>query len=105
MANVRFTTDQNNAIVTNGTPLIVSAAAGSGKTAVLVERVMRMIVEGDVNITDLIVVTFTEAAAGEMRAKITRAILEKLEEDPKNLRLRRQLALIPRAKKHIRPYK
>ena len=98
MANVKFTTDQNNAIVTNGTPLIVSAAAGSGKTAVLVERVMRMIVEGDVNITDLIVVTFTEAAAGEMRAKITRAILEKLEEDPKNLRLRRQLALIPRAK-------
>ena len=53
MANVKFTTDQNNAIVTNGTPLIVSAAAGSGKTAVLVERVMRMIVEGDVNITDL----------------------------------------------------
>ena len=98
MANVKFTTDQNNAIVINGTPLIVSAAAGSGKTAVLVERVMRLIVEGDVNIIDLIVVTFTEAAAGEMRAKITRAILEKLEEDPKNLRLRRQLALIPRAK-------
>ncbi|MBQ6934235.1 MAG: helicase-exonuclease AddAB subunit AddA [Clostridia bacterium] len=98
MANVNFTPEQHNAIVTNGTPLIVSAAAGSGKTAVLVERVMRMILEGGINITDLIVVTFTEAAAGEMRAKITRAILEKLEEDPKNLRLRRQLALIPRAK-------
>ena len=59
---------------------------------------MRMILEGGVNVTDLIVVTFTEAAASEMRSKITTAILERLENDPKNTRLKRQLSLMPRAK-------
>lgn len=98
MAKMQFTDDQNSAIVTKNIPVIVSAAAGSGKTAVLVERVMRTIIEDGINVSDLIVVTFTEAAASEMRSKITNAILERLEEEPQNTRLRRQLTLMPQAK-------
>ena len=95
---VEFTNEQKQAIEHRNSPLIVSAAAGSGKTAVLVERVMCMITRGETDISNLIVVTFTEAAASEMKNKITSAILEKLEENPQNTLLRRQLALVPTAK-------
>lgn len=95
---INFTSEQRSAIDIRNSSLIVSAAAGSGKTAVLVERVMSMIIGGEADISDLIVVTFTEAAASEMKNKITSAILKELEERPKNKQLLRQLSLMSQAK-------
>ncbi len=92
-----FTKEQQNAIDARTESLIVSAAAGSGKTTVLVERVMQMILGGEADISSLIIVTFTEAAASEMKNKISTAISNKLEEDPGNTFLKRQLALMSRA--------
>ena len=86
-----FTKEQQNAIDARTESLIVSAAAGSGKTTVLVERVMQMILGGEADISRLIIVTFTEAAASEMKNKISTAISNKLEEDPGNTFLKRQL--------------
>ena len=64
-----FTKEQQNAIDARTESLIVSAAAGSGKTTVLVERVMQMILGGEADISSLIIVTFTEAAASEMKTR------------------------------------
>lgn len=79
--------------------ILVSAAAGSGKTAVLVERIIRMISEGEhpADIDRLLIVTFTSAAAGEMRERITAAISEKLVLQPENEHLQRQSTLIHNA--------
>ena len=76
--------------------MLVSAAAGSGKTAVLVERIIQMINEG-VDIDHLLVVTFTKAAASQMKEKITLAIQNKLLEDPQNTHLQKQETLIHNA--------
>jgi len=99
MSEVKWTTDQLDAIESSGSSLLVSAAAGSGKTAVLVERVIRRICrkENPSDISNLLIVTFTKAAAAEMKAKITRAITKKMIEEPANKRLRRQLTLIDHA--------
>lgn len=96
MSAVKFTTDQKNAIDSRDSALIVSAAAGSGKTAVLVERVMQHICneQDTVNISDLIIVTYTEAAAREMRQKITAELMKRLSIEPNNRHLRKQLSLI-----------
>lgn len=95
-----WTNDQMRAIEGHGGDLIVSAAAGSGKTAVLVERVVRRLTsqERPADIDRFLLVTFTKAAAAEMRAKLSAAISAKLEEDPLNTRLRRQLLLVHHAK-------
>ncbi len=79
--------------------LLVSAAAGSGKTAVLVERIIRMISQGDnpLDIDQLLVMTFTNAAAAEMRERIGEAVEEKLKEHPEDEHLWLQAALIPQA--------
>ena len=81
MSNVRWTEEQESAITSRGRNLLLSAAAGSGKTAVLVERIIRMVcdVEHPVNITSLLVLTFTKAAAAEMRTRITDALTRVLE--------------------------
>ena len=63
---------------------------GSGKTAVLVERIIRYIIEQKVDIDQLLIVTFTNAAASQMREKILNAIYKKLEEDPFNEHLKKQ---------------
>lgn len=94
-----WTEEQLQAINTRGANLLVSAAAGSGKTAVLVERIIRMITSFDnpVDIDRMLIMTFTNAAASEMRDKISRAIGEALSKDPQNKNLKKQLALIQRA--------
>ena len=71
-----WTEEQKVAIGDSGHNLLVSAAAGSGKTAVLVERIKRLVIEEHVNIDEMLIVTFTDAAASEMKAKIYKALQE-----------------------------
>jgi len=96
---MRWTKEQQEAIYTRGCDLLVAAAAGSGKTAVLVERIINIITDKDdpVDIDRLLVVTFTNAAAAEMRERIGEAISRKLEEEPRNSHLQKQLTLLYRA--------
>lgn len=94
-----WTEAQQKVIDTRNKNLLVSAAAGSGKTAVLVERIISMISEGEqkVDIDHLLVVTFTNAAAAEMRGRIGKAIDEKLLKEPDNLHLQQQISLLQSA--------
>ena len=75
-----WTNDQQKAITTRGGKIIVSAAAGSGKTAVLSQRVIEYVLSGG-NIDELLIVTFTNAAALEMKIRIKDKISEELEKD------------------------
>ncbi len=95
----KWTPAQNDAIFARNADLLVAAAAGSGKTAVLVERIIQRITDEHepVDLDRLLVVTFTNAAAAEMRQRIGAALTEKLEQDPSNELLTRQIALLPRA--------
>ena len=79
-AAVNWTREQSRVIESRGKNLLVSAAAGSGKTAVLVERIIRMVTEGEnpAGIDELLVMTFTNAAAAEMRERIAAAIEQRL---------------------------
>ena len=81
---MKWTEKQQQVIDSRNRNLLVSAAAGSGKTAVLVERIISMISEGThpLNIDQLLVMTFTNAAASEMRERIGAAVEKKLKEDP-----------------------
>ena len=96
---VSWTREQQQVIDLRKRNILVSAAAGSGKTAVLVERIIKMITEGEhpVDIDRLLVVTFTNAAAAEMRERIGAAIEKALEEHPDSEHLQRQLTLIHNA--------
>ena len=96
---VNWTSKQQEVIDSRNRNLLVSAAAGSGKTAVLVERIIQMISEGDrpLDIDQLLVMTFTNAAAAEMRERIGAAVEQKLKERPKDEHLWLQAALIPQA--------
>ncbi len=91
-----WTEKQCEAIETEGMNLLVAAAAGSGKTSVLVERIIRKLLDekNGADIDELLVVTFTRAAAGEMRARIAEALNEKLRVAPDSRRLERQLVLL-----------
>ena len=91
---MEWTKEQKDAIERKGSNILVSAAAGSGKTAVLVERIIGKILNDNMDIDKLLVVTFTNAAASEMREKIVDAIYRKLEEEPENERLTKQLNLL-----------
>ena len=93
---VNFTEEQQAVIDARDANILVSAAAGSGKTAVLVERIIQMI-SSDMDIDHLLVVTFTKAAAAQMKEKITLAIQEKLLTDPDNKHLQKQETLIHNA--------
>lgn len=95
-----WTTEQEQVIAARNCNLLVSAAAGSGKTAVLVERIITRLTEGEdpLNVDQLLVVTFTEAAAAEMKERIRGAIEKKLEEEPENIHLQRQATLIHHAR-------
>ncbi len=94
-----FTKEQQQVIDARDRNLLVSAAAGSGKTAVLVERIIRMILDEDhpTDIDRLLVVTFTNAAAAEMRERIRLAIDSRLAKEPSNEHLQRQAALLHKA--------
>lgn len=96
---VNWTSKQQEVIDSRNRNLLVSAAAGSGKTAVLVERIIQMISEGDqpLDIDQLLVMTFTNAAAAEMRERIGAAVELKLKERPDDEHLWLQAALIPQA--------
>ena len=89
-----WTKEQKDAITKKDSNILVAAAAGSGKTAVLVERIIRKIVNDGIDIDKLLVVTFTSAAASEMRERVLEAIYKKLEEDPENENLQKQLVLL-----------
>lgn len=95
-----WTSEQKKAIESRDGTILVSAAAGSGKTAVLVERVIRRLSdEGKPCPADrLLIVTFTRSATHEMRERIYRALSDKLAENPGSSYLRRQLSLLPFAK-------
>ena len=95
-----WTKEQEQVIAARGCNLLVSAAAGSGKTAVLVERIITRLTEGEnpLDVDQLLVVTFTEAAAAEMKERIRGAIEKTLETDPDNAHLQRQATLIHHAK-------
>ena len=77
MGEVKWTTEQLQAIESKGSNILVAAAAGSGKTAVLVERMIHKILEDKIDIDKVLVVTFTNAAAAEMRERILEAIYQK----------------------------
>lgn len=96
---VTFTLDQQRVIDTRDCNILVSAAAGSGKTAVLVERIIQKICDEKhpVDIDRLLIVTFTSAAAAQMRERISKAVVKKLEEHPENEHLQKQSALIHNA--------
>lgn len=86
-----FTVAQQNAIDAKGRTLLVSAAAGSGKTFTLTQRIIKSIIENDQDISRLLIVTFTRAAAAELRAKISAALSKAIAENPGNAHLQRQL--------------
>ena len=99
MSSPKWTNEQQNVIDSRGGNLLVAAAAGSGKTAVLVERIIQMILNENLNIDidKLLVVTFTNAAASEMRERIGDAISKKLDQNPENEHLQDQLVLLNKA--------
>ena len=96
---MKWTDKQLDVINTRNRNILVSAAAGSGKTAVLVERIINMITdeESDVNIDELLVVTFTRAAASEMKERVRAALEEAIEKNPDNENIIKQLSLIHNA--------
>ena len=97
MANVKWTEEQQQAIKEKGANILVAAAAGSGKTAVLVERIINKVINEKIDIDRILVVTFTSAAASEIRERILEAIYKKLEENPEDTNLQKQINLINKA--------
>lgn len=96
---MKFTPEQQRVIELHNSNILVSAAAGSGKTAVLVERIIRMICDEEhpADIDRLLIVTFTNAAAAEMRERIAAGIAARLEADPGNEHIQKQSALLHNA--------
>lgn len=96
MSEVKWTAEQSEAIKYSGENILLAAAAGSGKTAVLVQRIIEMISDRtrDISINELLVLTFTDAAASEMREKISDAIDRALEENPTDEHINRQKLLL-----------
>lgn len=96
---VTWTAEQQKVISQRDCNILVSAAAGSGKTAVLVERIITMITDKEkpIDIDRLLVVTFTNAAAAEMRERIGKAIEKRLESEPENMHLQKQATLVRNA--------
>ncbi|ABO49946.1 DNA helicase/exodeoxyribonuclease V, subunit A [Desulforamulus reducens MI-1] len=99
MSDKKWTAEQLAAITTRDTNLLVAAAAGAGKTAVLVERIIGLITDPHrpVDVDQLLIVTFTNAAAAEMRERIGQALSKALQENPHSKRLARQLTMLNRA--------
>ena len=96
MSKFSFSPSQKDAVNSLNEELLVSAGAGRGKTTVLVERILHYIKNGG-EIGSVLALTFTNAAAADMCAKLDRSISALLEQDPENSHLRRQLSLLPQA--------
>ncbi len=97
---MEWTKEQQQAISRNNSNILVAAAAGSGKTAVLVERIINKILNEKIDIDKLLVVTFTNAAASEMRERVLNAIYKKIDEseDEEEIQnLQRQVVLLNKA--------
>ncbi|MDD2509765.1 MAG: UvrD-helicase domain-containing protein [Syntrophomonas sp.] len=95
MAN--WTKEQEEAIDARNSNLLVAAAAGSGKTTVLVERIIQLVINDRIDIDRMLIVTFTQAAAGEMRERINAALFKEMEKGREDEHLRRQLYLLNRS--------
>lgn len=95
----QWTKEQEDAIYQSGKNILVAAAAGSGKTAVLVERIIQKLINKDlpIDIDTLLVVTFTNAAAQEMRNRVGEALEEALANDPTSNHLKKQISLLQNA--------
>lgn len=98
MAEIRLTPQQQKVVDTRNCNLLVAAAAGSGKTAVLVKRIIKKVTEEGQDIDRLLIVTFTNAAAAEMRERIGAAVEAALLEHPESGHLQRQMMLLHNAK-------
>ncbi|MCM3690252.1 helicase-exonuclease AddAB subunit AddA [Neobacillus niacini] len=98
-AGATWTEDQWKAIMEKNKDILVAAAAGSGKTAVLVERIIQKILSEDdpIDVDELLVVTFTNASAAEMRHRIGEALEKAINKEPKSRHLRKQLSLLNKA--------
>jgi len=96
---IQFTEDQQKVITTRDKNILVSAAAGSGKTAVLVERIIQLVTDKThpIDIDRLLIVTFTNAAASEMRERVSDALSRKMEDSPEDEHLQKQMTLIHNA--------
>ena len=94
---VQRTPEQEAVVKNRGGALLVSAAAGSGKTRVLVERLLDRILNEGKNIDQFLIITFTRAAAEELRARIAGELAEALRAQPDNTHLRRQTVLVYKA--------
>ncbi len=97
MGEVKWTKEQLLAIKEKGKNILVAAAAGSGKTAVLVERIINKIVNEKIDIDKILVVTFTKSAASEMRGRILDAIYKNIEKNPEDIHLQKQITLLSKA--------
>ena len=91
MSDIRLTEEQRQAVENRGGSLLVSAAAGSGKTKVLVERLFRRVEEEKCSVDDFLIITYTRAAAAELRGKIAKELSQRVAQQPENDHLRRQL--------------
>lgn len=94
MSEIKLTPQQEAAVRNRGGDLLVSAAAGSGKTQVLVDRLMSLVLDEGKDINGAVVITYTRDAAAQLKAKITRKLSEKLAAEPQSEHLRRQMKLI-----------
>ena len=94
---VELTLDQRTAVENRGGSLLVSAAAGSGKTKVLVERLFRYIMEEQCAVDDFLIITYTKAAAAELRGKIAAELSKRVARQPENMHLRRQMMRVYQA--------
>ena len=97
MASLTLTPQQQAVVENRGGSLLVSAAAGSGKTKVLVERLFRYVTQERCNVDDFLIITYTKAAAAELRGKIAAELSKRLGEDPGDAHLRRQLLRVYQA--------
>ena len=93
----KLTNEQQSAVDSRERSLLVSAAAGSGKTKVLVERLFSHVEREGANLDDFLIITYTRAAASELRGKIAKALNERMERDPGNYHLRQQMLRVYRA--------
>ena len=97
MAQISLTAEQQQAVDNRGGSLLVSAAAGSGKTRVLVERLFAHIQREQCNVDDFLMITYTRAAAAELRGKIAAELSARVARQPEDDHLRRQLLRVYRA--------
>lgn len=96
---VQWTEEQKKVIDLRNRNILVSAAAGSGKTAVLVERILSLVTDKEhpVDVDRLLIMTFTRAAAGELKVRLAGALEARLEENPEDEHLQRQISLVHNA--------